>query len=35
MDRTVKKLLYIFLLGLATYGFWKLTAEIKSELEGL
>lgn len=33
MDGAVKKAGYIFLLGLLTYGWWRLTAGIKRKLD--
>jgi len=33
MDKMVKKLLYIFLLGLSTYAWWKFTSGIKRKME--
>lgn len=35
MDTLGKKLLLIFLLGVLTYGFGKLSSYVKSELEKL
>lgn len=33
MDKRLRIMLYIFLLGLATYGWWKLTTHIRKKMD--
>ena len=33
MDRTLRKVFYIFILGVATYDWWRFAGEIKRRLQ--